>query len=125
MLNGFQLLVKRHHKFDQGRNQEFFSAGEVSWNKNNSINISSTIQERKVPLRKISEYFLLLNRILNEKYNLSMNTIEAFFFQNQDTFFEFSKNGRKNSHPSTPQIALMLIITDIIIIKIRSEVRLA
>ena len=53
----------------QASSQQFFRAGEVSWNKGSLINISSTIHERNTEThekkhtkeiqRKISEYFLL------------------------------------------------------------------
>ena len=33
----------------QGYNEEFFKAGEVSWNKGTSITISSTMQHRERP----------------------------------------------------------------------------
>ena len=41
----------------QARNQDFCRAGEVSWNKGTSINISSISHEREAPQGKLSEYF--------------------------------------------------------------------
>ena len=43
----------------QARNQEFFSAGEISENKGTSTNIWSATYERKAPQGKISEIFFL------------------------------------------------------------------
>ena len=44
---------------EQARNQEFFRAGEVSWNKSTLINNPSTTHERKVPQEIILGFFLL------------------------------------------------------------------
>ena len=43
----------------QGCNQEFFRTGEFPFNKGMSINISSTIHERKRPHRESVKFFLL------------------------------------------------------------------
>ena len=37
----------------------YFRAGQVSWNKGTSIQVSSTAHERQVPRGKISEFVLL------------------------------------------------------------------
>ena len=41
----------------QGRNQEFFWTGEVSWDKATSINFSSLKNKRKALQKKISSFF--------------------------------------------------------------------
>ena len=45
---------------NQGRYQEYFRTGEVSWNKDTPLNISSTTHERKTPQGKTSKFFRLL-----------------------------------------------------------------
>lgn len=62
-LNGPQLsntnanfLVFFTTALTQGYNEEFFKAGEVSWNKGTSITISSTMQQRKA--KKFWFFFL-------------------------------------------------------------------
>ena len=57
----YHLLNKSdiHANYIQVRNQEFFRAAEVSWNKGISINISSTTHKMKVSQGKILEFSLL------------------------------------------------------------------
>ena len=45
--------------FLEGRNQELFRVGEVSWHKGTSRNILFISHERKALLAEILEYFLL------------------------------------------------------------------
>ena len=40
-----------------GRNQEFFGAGQVSWNRGTSINTSCTTHKRRAPQEKILLFF--------------------------------------------------------------------
>ena len=61
VLLAFEILIfKNKFREDmqifQIRNQEFFRAGEVSWNKGPSTNKSLTSHERKFPHGKISEF---------------------------------------------------------------------
>ena len=48
-------------------------------------------QERS---QKVFSLRYSLKNMLNQTFNLQMNTIKAFFFQNQGDFFQFSKMGR-------------------------------
>ena len=41
----------------QARDQEFFRAGEVCWNKDTSINISCTTHKTEAAQGKLSEFF--------------------------------------------------------------------
>ena len=42
----------------KGRNQESFGAGEVSWYRGTSVNVSCTTQKRSAPLGKSLVFFL-------------------------------------------------------------------
>ena len=51
-----QHLLPHHHCY-QGRRQEFFRAGEVSWNQGASINIDLQHQKEKPRREKVSGFF--------------------------------------------------------------------
>ena len=66
----------------QTRNQDFFRAGEFSWNQGTSINISSATHERKALQEKNMDFFLLETLKITFKIrNLTQNG------HNQDIFF--------------------------------------
>ena len=94
--------------FDQGCNQEFFRAGEVSWNNDTSINISSVTLERKVLQGKISEFFFLCTlKKAFQMGNLTHRRSQSrHIFSKSGHFFEFSKKGKGRS-------LLTLLVTDL------------
>ena len=47
MLICFPYFYIWENSYTQGRNQKFFRAGEVTWNKDTAINISSTAHEKR------------------------------------------------------------------------------
>ena len=62
----------------------FFRAGNVSWKKGTSINISYTTHERNNLQGKNFDVLFpsYSQNILNEKFNPYMNTIRVVFFRN-------------------------------------------
>ena len=63
---------------------------------------------KTAPQGKILEFFLLdtlKNNILNGEFNPEMDTIRAFFSQNQGTFYDFKKRAGEASLLPTPLVA--------------------
>ena len=87
----------------QVRNQKFFKAREVSWNKRTSINISFTTNERKAPQRNILELFLLdTSKAALEMGNINhWWTQSGLFFPKSGNLFSMFKKvqGRPPSLP--------------------------
>ena len=73
--------------FIQACNRELFKAGEISWNKDTSINRPSTTHKKLC---------------FNEKYIPQIDAIWALFLQNKGTFFRSSKKGREGQNPLFP-----------------------
>ena len=84
-------------------NQEFFRAGEVSWNKGALINIIlSTAYERKAPQGKILEFFLLdALKVTFEMRHLTHSwTKSGHFFLKSGRVFSIFKKGWRGFAPS-------------------------
>ena len=95
--------TNRINNHNQARNQKFFGAGKVSWNKGTSINDSCVTHKKNFGVFSPS---CSQNYILNENLTHRCTQtghifpkIGALFLQNQGTFFLFSKKGRGNLHP--------------------------
>ena len=74
-------------------NQKFFRAGEVSWNKDISMNILPKTHEKKAQREKLWSFFSqILSKLRFEQKYLKMDTIRTIF-QNQ---------GNRPSPPPTP-----------------------
>ena len=98
-MNSFGITFKNSL---QGRKQEFFRTGEVSWNQGTSINVDVKHQKEKPRREKISGFFtwkLLKNCTLNEKFYSQMTTIRAIFLQIAARFSNLRKRARKTSPP--------------------------
>ena len=64
-------------------NQKFFRAGEVSWNKDISMNILPKTHEKKAQREKLWSFFSqILSKLRFEQKHLKMDTIRTIF-QNQ------------------------------------------
>ena len=103
----FSIKILRHSR---GATSYFFREGYTSWNEDTLIKVLPARHERKSLQGKISLFFHLDTSISNEKFNSQMNTIRPFlflffvFFQNQNTFLQFSTKGRGDLPPSTRQL---------------------
>ena len=89
LLNSFQYgcqfnvmeLLKKQQTSKQTRNQEFFRAGEFSWNQSTSINNHLQHEKERPNREKSFENFFfckLLKNALNKKCNPQMATIKVF-----------------------------------------------
>ena len=99
-LKNFRILIKRwglnSYYNAQGRNQNFFRAGEVLWNQDTLINISLKETKEKRSRRQklgVSSPRYSYNYTLDRKINSKMDKIRAFFW--------FSKRAGEAS-PSPP-----------------------
>ena len=105
----FSIKILRHSR---GATNYFFREGYTSLNEDTLIKVSPTRHERKSLQGKISLFFHLDTSISNEKFNSQMNTIRPFlflffvFFQNQNTFLQFSTKARGDLPSSTRQLRL-------------------
>ena len=64
-------------------NQKFFRAGEVSWNKDTSMNILPKTHEKRAQREKLWSFFSqILSKLRFEQKHLKMDTIRTIF-QNQ------------------------------------------
>ena len=95
--------TNRINNHNQARNQEFFGAGKVSWNKGTSINDSCVTHKKKFGVFSPScSQTYILNENLTRRCTQTgqiFPKIKALFLQNQGTFFLFSKKGKGNVHP--------------------------
>ena len=80
----------------QTGNQKFYKAGEVSWNQDTSINISSKTHGRKALPGKILEFFFqdTVKTTFRLKNLTQRWTQLEFFFAKLVHFFRFSKKDR-------------------------------
>ena len=60
------------------RCQMFFRAGEIFWNKDTSIRISTTIHETKVLQGKMSEIFVLFYIFIKRQEKLHLQTATKY-----------------------------------------------
>ena len=98
----FSKLCKNFQEHLHACNQEFFRAGELSWNQGTSIHLQ---QEKQRAHREKNICFFILetlkNFILNEKCYPQMTKIWAFFLQIRAHFTIFKKGqGRLPLSPS-------------------------
>ena len=101
----FYLCCKRCDQF-QARNQEFFRAGEFSWNYGTSINILSATHEKNPCLGKILFFFSWELLRVHEKCNPQMAIIRAFFPKIGALFPIFEKGqGRPLPLPSSSYLS--------------------
>ena len=80
----------------QGCNQQFFRAGEVSWNKGISTTGLYTNTWKKGLAGKHFRYFFS-KTLLKQHFKWD---IKSIYEHNQDTFLNILKKGRRNSTPS-------------------------
>ena len=95
----------------QARNQEFFRAGEVSWNEGTSINVSCEAHKRKALQRKIFVFFLqdalkitFQLRILTHGYTQTGQIFpkSGHFFAKSGLFFSIFKKRLGRPPPILP-----------------------
>ena len=87
----------------QARNQNFFRAGEVSWDEGTFINILLKTPEKKAPQGQIWEFFLL-DTLQTTLENVTQKwTQPGHFLQNQGTFFSIFEIGQ--GRPPRPSCA--------------------
>ena len=67
-------------------NQKFFRAGEVSWNKDTSMNILPKTHEKKAQREKLWSFFSqILSKLRFEQKRLKMDTIRTIFSKIRET----------------------------------------
>ena len=100
----------------QGRNQNFFRAGEVLWNQGALINISLKNKRKKDPAGKNWEFFLLDTlKTISWIENSTQRWIKPGpFFPKSGHFFDFQKRAEEASPP--PLVARLKSSTRIYII---------
>ena len=96
--------------YTQGRNQEFFRAGEFSRNQGRSINISSTTHERKAPQGKNMAFFLV--KTLKTTFKMRNLTQDGhnqgiFFSKIRALFSNIWKRAREAS-PCPPLVTCLI-----------------
>ena len=91
----------------QGRNQEFFRAGEFSWNQGTLINISFITHERKAPQGKIWGFFLPeTHKTTFFKWNIKTQDDhnQGIFSKVRTLFSNFWKRAEEILPPSPPLV---------------------
>ena len=88
----------------QARNQEFFRAGELSWNLGILININLQYKKEKPHREKISDFFCLetiKNSILNENFTHRCPK-SGHFFSKLAQFYPIFEKGQGRLPPPPP-----------------------